>query len=66
MTHTVAICLTITLAVWRYIAICKPHLNLFLCTLPRAKLAVFIAYIISPILSVPNYLVYSIHQYWDE
>ncbi|XP_063862579.1 G-protein coupled receptor dmsr-1-like [Scylla paramamosain] len=66
VTHTVAICLTITLAVWRYIAICKPHLNLVLCTLPRARLAVFIAYVISPILSVPNYLVYSIHQYSDE
>ncbi|XP_064109529.1 G-protein coupled receptor dmsr-1-like [Macrobrachium nipponense] len=66
VTHTIAICLTITLAVWRYIAICKPHLNLFLCTLPRAKMAVLVAYVISPILSVPNYLMYSIHQQYDK
>nr|QNH74782.1 putative myosuppressin receptor IV variant 3 [Homarus americanus] len=66
VTHTIAICLTITLAVWRYIAICKPHLNLFLCTLPRARLAVCIAYVVSPILSVPNYLMYSIHQRTDK
>ncbi|XP_071533024.1 G-protein coupled receptor dmsr-1-like [Panulirus ornatus] len=66
VTHTIAICLTITLAVWRYIAICKPHLNLFLCTLPRARVAVFIAYLISPILSVPNYLMYSIHHRNDK
>lgn len=63
--HTIAICLTITLAVWRYIAICKPHLNLFLCTLPRARLAVLVAYGISLILCIPNYLMYSIHQTSD-
>ncbi|CAL4178665.1 unnamed protein product, partial [Meganyctiphanes norvegica] len=63
ITHTISICLTVTLAVWRYIAICKPHLNLILCTLPRARCAVIMAYIISPIICVPNYFMYSIHQF---
>ncbi|KAL7645233.1 UNVERIFIED_CONTAM: hypothetical protein RMT77_003619 [Armadillidium vulgare] len=61
VTHTVAISLTITLAVWRYIAICKPHLNLVLCTLPRSRIAVSVAYILSPILNIPNYLMLTIN-----
>ncbi|XP_076055339.1 G-protein coupled receptor dmsr-1-like [Oratosquilla oratoria] len=60
--HTVAICLTVTLAVWRYIAICKPHLNLVLCTLPRAKIVVVAAYVASPLLSIPNAFMYTINH----
>ncbi|KAF2368240.1 7TM GPCR serpentine receptor class w (Srw) [Trinorchestia longiramus] len=58
--HTISICLAITLAVWRYIAICTPHLNLVLCTIPRSRLAVALAYSISIIITLPNFFLYSI------
>ncbi|XP_018017295.1 G-protein coupled receptor dmsr-1 [Hyalella azteca] len=58
--HTISICLAITLAVWRYIAICTPHLNLILCTLPRSRLAVALAYTISILITLPNCFLYSI------
>lgn len=60
--HTISICLAITLAVWRYIAICRPHLHLVLCTLPRSRIAVALAFSISFLITLPNFFMYAIAE----
>lgn len=67
--HTISICLTLLLAVWRYIAVAYPHLNKQLCGMKRTLVALFLAYIICPIICMPLYFavgVHEKHEYIDE
>lgn len=58
--HTVSICLTVTLALWRYVAVCHPNKkNLFM---KRTILVIVASYIISPIVSIPLYLSLNIKE----
>ncbi|CAG5125723.1 unnamed protein product [Candidula unifasciata] len=55
--HTVAIWLTIALAIFRYIFICKPTRGSFYCSQQRACFVVVIVIILTMILCIPNYAV---------
>ena len=55
--HTVAIWLTITLAVCRYLCIRYPTRGTAMCSLANVKMAVAAVYMTSVVACVPNYLV---------
>lgn len=55
--HTIAIWLTIALAIFRYICICYPTKGIDLCSLQRAKLATFLIYFCTVVICIPNYIV---------
>lgn len=54
--HTVSIWLTVTLAVFRYIFILYPRRGSVLCSLQRAKIAVFLVYAVTLIVCIPNFV----------
>ncbi|XP_036140804.1 sex peptide receptor-like [Monomorium pharaonis] len=54
--HTISICLTVTLAVWRYIAVAHPQRNREWCSNKRTFLMIAFAYLSCPILCIPLYI----------
>ena len=54
--HTISIWLTVTLAVWRYIAVAHPQKNRQWCSYKNTIYAIIGAYIICPIICVPLYV----------
>ena len=66
--HTVSIWLTVTLAVFRYIFIRYPRRGSVLCSLRRAKIAVFLVYIVTLIVCIPNFVTITVqgHGQKDE
>ncbi|XP_071566171.1 G-protein coupled receptor dmsr-1 [Temnothorax nylanderi] len=54
--HTTSIFLTVTLAVWRYIAVAHPQRNREWCSNKRTFLMIAFAYVSSPILCIPLYI----------
>lgn len=55
--HTIAIWLTIILAIFRYLYICCPTKGSVLCSMTRAKLSILAVYVTTTIICIPNYLV---------
>lgn len=60
--HTVAIWLTITLAIYRYLFICFPTYGSTLCSMKRVKLTILMVYVGVGIICIPNYLVTTIAE----
>ncbi|XP_026763130.1 G-protein coupled receptor dmsr-1 [Galleria mellonella] len=60
--HTASILLTLSLAVWRYIAIKYPSHSPALCTDRRCSLAILSSFVLPPILCIPSYFVFTIHK----
>ncbi|CAG0913680.1 unnamed protein product [Notodromas monacha] len=60
--HTISIWLTVTLAVWRYIAVRFPQRNRMWCDMKSAAAAITSAFVFSPILCIPSFLMFSIHR----
>ncbi|XP_059060808.1 G-protein coupled receptor dmsr-1 [Achroia grisella] len=60
--HTASILLTLSLAVWRYIAIKYPSHSPALCTDRRCSLAILASFVLPPILCIPSYFVFTIHK----
>lgn len=58
--HTISIWLTVTLAVWRYIAVAYPQRNREWCGMQRTIIAIASGYILCPILCIPLYLAFNI------
>lgn len=58
--HTISIWLTITLAVWRFIAIKFPQKNRTLCNKKNTNIAIGAAYAVCPILCLPIYFAMNI------
>ena len=54
--HTIAIWLTIALAIFRYICVRYPTRGAALCSLQRAKVAIFAIYVTSTVVCIPNYM----------
>lgn len=54
--HFISCCLTLILAVWRYIAVSHPQNNAVWCNAERTKLVIILTYIICPIMCSPLYL----------
>ena len=63
--HTVSIWLTVTLAVFRYIFIKHPRSGAVLCSLQRAKIAVFIVYVVTLIVCIPNFVTITVQGHPD-
>ena len=54
--HTVAIWLTIMLAMWRYLFICYPTTGSQFRSMKNAKIVIFLVYILSGIICIPNFM----------
>ncbi|XP_068629939.1 G-protein coupled receptor dmsr-1-like [Battus philenor] len=63
--HTISIWLTITLAVWRFIAIKFPQKNRILCNKRNTNIAIALAYVICPIMCLPIYFAMNIQEIPD-
>lgn len=63
--HTIAIWLTIVLAIFRYIYMSYPTRGPQLCNPQRAKIAIFLVYLGTVITCIPNYLTNGIQRYCD-
>ncbi|KAL8568452.1 hypothetical protein ACOMHN_067095 [Nucella lapillus] len=61
--HTVAIWLTIALAIFRYIYICMPTKGSIYCSLRRAKITIFVVYALTVVVCVPNYFTNRYKEY---
>ncbi|XP_038211248.1 sex peptide receptor-like [Zerene cesonia] len=59
--HTASICLTLSLAIWRYIAIKYSDRSHILCTERRCSVAILSSFILPPILCIPTFMVFDIH-----
>ncbi|XP_053614835.1 G-protein coupled receptor dmsr-1-like isoform X1 [Plodia interpunctella] len=59
--HTASICLTLSLAIWRYIAIKYSDRSHVLCTERRCSMAILASFILPPILCTPTFMVFDIH-----
>ena len=55
--HTIAIWLTIALAIFRFLYIWFPTKGFVYCTMPRAKLAIALIIISTILLCIPNYII---------
>ncbi|XP_011297315.1 FMRFamide receptor-like isoform X1 [Fopius arisanus] len=53
--HTISIWLTVTLAIWRYIAVAYPQSNRQWCSFRRTIMAIAGAYVICPLICLPVY-----------
>lgn len=60
--HTISIWLTITLAVWRFVAIKFPQKNKTLCSRTNTNIAIGVAYFVCPILCLPIYFAMDIQE----
>ncbi|XP_005098320.1 sex peptide receptor [Aplysia californica] len=55
--HSIAIWLTIALAIFRYIYICKPTRGSYYCSQQRARYVVILVIVLTIIICIPNYAV---------
>lgn len=60
--HTISIWLTVTLAVWRYIAVAYPQRNRIWCNMRTTLLTIASAYIVCPFFAIPLYLASAIQD----
>lgn len=51
--HFISCCLTVILAIWRYIAISHPQNTFQWCSPEKTKLAIFLTYLICPLVCLP-------------
>ena len=69
--HTIAMWLTVSLAVFRYIVVCHHTLGPRLCNLQRAKVTILAVFLTTLIFCIPNYVMFRPMQlktkgYWFE
>lgn len=58
--HTISIWLTVTLAVWRFIAVSFPQKNRLWCGMTTTLVAIASSYVVCPFIGIPLYLTHSI------
>lgn len=58
--HTISIWLTVTLAIWRYIAVAHPQKNRLWCVMRTTLIAIASSYVVCPFIAIPLYLSFSI------
>ena len=63
--HTVAMWLTVALAVFRYIVVCHHTLGPKLCNLWRAKITILAVLVATVIFCIPNYVMYTTKRNTD-
>lgn len=64
--HNMAMWLTVTLAVFRYIFVCQHTRAADLCSMDRAKLTVTVVVVATVVSCVPNYFLYDVRDYGRE
>ena len=60
--HTLANWLTISLAVFRYMKVCKNEIADKYCNVKRARVAIFVTFIVTAIATIPFYLFYEVYS----
>ncbi|XP_017775175.1 PREDICTED: probable G-protein coupled receptor 139 [Nicrophorus vespilloides] len=60
--HTISICLTLTLAIWRYFAVRYPNETHIMCTDIRCTLGIILSYILPFLLCIPTYFIFKIES----
>ncbi|XP_063438351.1 G-protein coupled receptor dmsr-1-like [Mytilus trossulus] len=60
--HNMAMWLTVSLAVFRYIFVCHHVVANQLCSLERAKLTIGIVVVVTILLCIPNYFMYRVYE----
>ncbi|KAH8233080.1 hypothetical protein KR026_003898 [Drosophila bipectinata] len=63
--HTISIGLTVTLAVWRYVAIRHPNGGCANFLLAHSREAILLPFVLSPILCLPTYFVFKVRETYD-
>ncbi|KAG0719824.1 Sex peptide receptor [Chionoecetes opilio] len=58
----IAIWLTVSLALWRWVVVCRPHAAVTLCTTPRARRLLLAVYLACPLVSVPTFFLYTVKE----
>ncbi|BES97506.1 unnamed protein product [Nesidiocoris tenuis] len=58
--HTISIWLTVTLAIWRYIAVAYPQRNHEWCGPQRTVVTIAAGYIVAPLINIPLFLAFSV------
>lgn len=61
MLHTVSIWLTVTLAIWRYIAVVYPQHNHIWSNMRTTLITIMMSYIVCPLLVIPLYFTFQIY-----
>ncbi|XP_037086088.1 sex peptide receptor-like [Pollicipes pollicipes] len=60
--HTIAIWMTVVLAVWRFLSIVHPHTVSRCCNMRRSLMYIAGAYLISPIICIPSYFTFALRR----
>lgn len=60
--HMMATSLTVSLAVFRYIFVCKHQLALSMCSMQRARITVLTVFIATIVLNIPYYFMYRVRD----
>ncbi|XP_016999241.2 G-protein coupled receptor dmsr-1 [Drosophila takahashii] len=63
--HTISIGLTVTLAIWRYVAIRHPNGGCANFLLAHSREAILLPFVLSPILCLPTYFVFQVRETYD-
>lgn len=62
VSHTISTWLTVTVAIWRFLAVRFPSHAGVLCSMSRAKLAILATYVSCPVFGLPGYLVNTVKE----
>lgn len=65
VSHTTSIWITVALAIFRYIKIKFTGAGINLCSMKRARIAVFIVYFVVPVVCLPNFFTTTIQRYTE-
>nr|QNH74783.1 putative myosuppressin receptor V [Homarus americanus] len=60
--HTIAIWLTVSLALWRWVAVCRPHAAPTVCTMLNARRVMLVVYFACPALAMPTFFMYAVKE----
>ncbi|GBM32581.1 hypothetical protein AVEN_195544-1 [Araneus ventricosus] len=63
VSHTISSWLTVTVAIWRFLAVRFPQNSTVWCSMYRAKCAILATYLVCPIIGIPGYLSSTIRRF---
>lgn len=61
--HTISIWLTVTVAVWRFMAVSFPANSTSWCSMPRAKYAITATYVTCAVFCIPVYITFTVSKF---
>ncbi|CAL1275932.1 unnamed protein product [Larinioides sclopetarius] len=63
--HTIATWLTVTVAIWRFMAVCYPAPTMRYRGIPQARIAIACTYIVCTMFCIPNYMTFTVASSLD-